>query len=361
LIHVLTQKGKGVRFAERDALCCHGVSSFDKVPGDRRLKNKTPSYTDVFSKTLVEIARNNPRVVAITAAMADGTGLNRFADALPDRFFDVGIAEQHAVTFAGGLASEGLIPVVAVYSTFLQRAYDQVIHDIALQKLPVRFAIDRAGLVGEDGPTHHGAFDMSYLSQVPNLVLMSPKDENELRHMVNTLIAYGEGPIVVRFPRSSGLGVPMDSELRTLPIGKGEVITGGKDVVFCAIGSGVAASVKAARLLEKKGIGAAVLNARFAKPIDTNLVEEMLGSEPAVVTVEENALIGGFGSSILHHLAVSGYDTSRIRNVGIPDRFVEHASREELLAEIGLSAESLAQVALEMIGAQRRFYKPLAG
>jgi len=361
VLHVLTKKGKGLDYAEKDELHCHGVSSFDKVPGDRPKSVKEPVYTDVFGDTLVELAREKPSVVAITAAMPDNTGLRKFADMFPQRFFDVGIAEQHAVTFAGGLAAEGLAPVVAIYSTFLQRAFDQIIHDIALQNLPVRFVLDRGGLVGDDGPTHHGTFDLSYLNLIPNMVLMAPKDENELRHMLKTMVHYEKGPIAVRYPRGCGLGVPMDGKLNVLPIGKGEVVREGKDVIFAAVGSMVAVSERAADLLAAKGMSAGVVNARFVKPLDKELFAEILHGEPLLITVEENSVIGGFGSSVLQHLSQEGYDTSRIRNAGIPDRFIEHGSIKELRKDIGLCAETLAADALAMARTQKQLFGPLAG
>jgi 1-deoxy-D-xylulose-5-phosphate synthase len=349
LLHVLTQKGKGLDYAEKDELHCHGVSSFDKVPGDKPNKVKAPAYTDVFGSSLVDLAKENPSVIAITAAMPDNTGLRKFADQIPDRFFDVGIAEQHAVTFAAGLAVEGLAPVVAIYSTFLQRAFDQIVHDVALQNLPVRFVLDRGGLVGDDGPTHHGTFDLSYLGLIPNMVLMAPKDENELRHMLKTMIDYSQGPIALRYPRGCGLGVAMDAQLNILPIGKGEVVREGKDVIFVAVGSMVAVSERAASLLESKGMSVGVVNARYVKPLDRELLEQILHGEPLLITVEENSVIGGFGSAVMQHLSQEGYDTSRIHNAGIPDRFIEHGSIKELHEDIGLSAEALATTALGMV------------
>jgi len=355
LVHVITQKGKGYAFAEQDELRCHGVSSFDKVPGDRKPETTAPAYTKVFGKTILEIASRNPAVVAITAAMPDNTGLRLFAETFPERCFDVGIAEQHAVTFAAGLATQGMIPVVAIYSTFLQRAFDQIIHDVALQNLPVRFVLDRAGLVGEDGPTHHGAFDLGYLRMVPNLVVMAPKDENELRHMIETLVEYDRGPIAVRFPRGVGLGVPLDDELRALPIGRGEVIREGRGVVFVAIGSAVQPCLEAAEILKRdRGIEATVVNARFVKPLDRGLIERTVEEEPVVITAEENALAGGFGSAVKEFLVEAGYVPSRIQSVGIPDRFIEHGSRSELLREIGLDADSLARRAESMLEAAAR-------
>jgi 1-deoxy-D-xylulose-5-phosphate synthase len=361
LIHTITQKGKGYSFTEKDPLCAHGVSKFDKVPGDLPAKSGALAYTNVYADTITKLGETDSNVVAITAAMPDNTGLNMFEDAHPDRMFDVGIAEQHAVTFAAGLATQGIKPVVTIYSTFLQRAYDQIIHDVALQKLPVRFVMDRGGLVGDDGPTHHGTFDLSYLRLIPGMVIMSPKDENELRHMIKTMVDYDDGPTALRFPRGSGLGVKMDKRLRKLPIGKGEVVREGKNVVFFAIGAMVATSQKAAELLEEKGISATVVNARFVKPLDTELLDAVLEAQPALITVEENAVAGGFGAGVNEYLVSQDYDIGGIRNLGIPDRFIEHGSRDALLTEIGLTPEALAQTAESMLNEDKRVYKPLAG
>jgi 1-deoxy-D-xylulose-5-phosphate synthase len=297
-------------------------------------------------------------VVAITAARPDNTGLDKFDKEHKGRMFDVGIAEQHAVTFAAGLATQGIKPFVTIYSTFLQRAYDQIIHDVALQKLPVRFALDRGGIVGEDGPTHHGTFDLSYLRLIPDLVVMAPKDENELRHMVKTMASYDEGPSVIRFPRGNGHGVTMDKRLRKLPIGKGEVVRQGREVVLFAIGSMVATSMRAADILAEKGIDATVVNARFVKPLDVELVDEVLTDEPVLITVEENAVAGGFGSGVNEYLVSQGYDTSYVRNLGIPDKFIEHGNRDALLTEIGLTAEAIAQISVSLLKEQKRVFKP---
>ncbi|HET6347787.1 MAG TPA: 1-deoxy-D-xylulose-5-phosphate synthase, partial [Candidatus Krumholzibacteria bacterium] len=296
LVHAITQKGKGYHFTENDPLCAHGVTRYDKVPGDVPAKKGHPSYTSVYGKTVLELAKADARIVAITAAMPDNTGLTEFAKVLPERMFDVGIAEQHAVTFAAGLATRNIIPMVTIYSTFLQRAYDQVIHDVAIQNLPVRFVLDRGGLAGEDGPTHHGAFDLSYLRLIPNFVIMSPKDENELRHMTRTLADYDQGPIAMRFPRGEGLGVPLDAEPRALPIGKGEVLREGRDIMFLAIGAMVYPCLAAADLLAQQGIEAGVVNARFVKPLDTDLIDRIVSRSTPIITVEDNALAGGFGS-----------------------------------------------------------------
>ena len=355
LLHIITEKGKGVERVDTDSQRFHAVSSFDKVPGDRaKTKGGPPAYTNVFSDTMVELGHKNKKVIGITAAMPDGTGLSAFAREFPKRFFDVGIAEQHATTFAGGLSTEGYIPVAAIYSTFLQRAYDQLIHDIGIQKLPVRFVLDRAGVVGEDGPTHHGVFDISYLRCVPNFVLMAPRDENELRHMLKTMIDYHDGPSAIRIPRGNGVGVKMDRELMALPIGKGEVLREGNNVLFVAYGTCVYPALEAASLLDGHHIDSTVVNARFAKPIDTDLIDGLLHSEPLVITVEENVLSGGFGSGVLQHLSKIGYDANRVKMLGVPDRFMEHAPRGDLLAQCGLTAENLAQTALDALQTGRR-------
>jgi 1-deoxy-D-xylulose-5-phosphate synthase len=359
LIHTITQKGKGYEFTENDPLCAHGVTKFDKIPGDIPSRSEAPSYTSVFADTITTLGGSDPGIATITAAMPDNTGLTKFDRAHPGRMFDVGIAEQHAVTFAAGLATQGIKPFVTIYSTFLQRAYDQIIHDVALQKLPVRFVMDRGGIVGEDGPTHHGTFDLSYLRLIPNLVIMAPKDENELRHMIKTMIAYGDGPSAMRFPRGSGLGVTMDKRLHKLPIGKGEVLRRGHGLVFLAVGAMVNASMRAAELLENEAIEATVVNARFVKPLDHELIEEVLADEPVLITVEDNAVAGGFGSGVNEFLVSQGYDVSCVRNLGIPDRFLEHGTREALLTEIGLTPEALAQTAVSLLEHQKRVYKPV--
>ena len=341
LLHVVTKKGKGYFHAERDATKFHGIGSFDKESGKLEKTSDFPSYTQVFGRTLTELAVKRTDVVAITAAMPDGTGLTVFRDRLPERFFDVGIAEQHAVTFAAGLARAGLKPVAAIYSTFLQRAYDQIVHDVALQRLNVAFAIDRGGLVGEDGPTHHGVFDLSYLRQIPNMVVMAPKDENELRHMLATMIDYSEGPIAIRYPRDYGYGVQLDEELTVLPIGKGEILREGKDVALVAIGSMVRPSLDAADLLEADGIEAAVVNARFVKPLDEEMLTAVARTVKLVVTIEENARCGGFGSAVAEMLSMHEI-TIPVHMIGLPDRFVEHGRRSELLEDVGLDPEAIA-------------------
>jgi 1-deoxy-D-xylulose-5-phosphate synthase len=307
------------------------------------------------------MAARNKKIVGITAAMPDGTGLKAFAEKYPKRFFDVGIAEQHAITFAGGLATEGIIPVTAIYSTFLQRAFDQVIHDISLQNLPVRIVMDRAGLVGDDGPTHHGVFDIGYLRMIPNFVVMAPKDENELRHMFKTMIEYNGGPIAMRMPRGRGVGVAMDKKLEAIEIGKAEVLREGKKVVILAYGNCVHPSLAAAALLEENKIKPTVVNARFVKPLDTELIDELMASEPIVLTVEENARAGGFGSAVLEYLVDKGYEAKRIKTLGIPDRYMAHAPQSDLLAEIGLTPENIAQTVIEMVASKRWFLRAAGG
>jgi len=342
LLHTLTRKGKGYKFAEQDARKFHGVSSFDKLTGTSAKKPAAPTYTEVYGQTLSELAAKDPDIVAITAAMPDGTGLAKFATAFPERFHDVGIAEQHGTCFAAGLAAAGVKPFATIYSTFLQRAYDQIVHDVAVQNLPVRFALDRAGLVGEDGATHHGVFDISYLRCLPGFVLMAPKDENEFRNMLATMAAYGGGPIAVRYPRGSGLGVALDPEPRLIPIGEAELLEGGEDLVLVAYGTMVAQARLTARLLGETGIRAAVINARFAKPLDERLISEWARRTGRVVTLEEAALPGGFGDAVLELLAGITPATRALR-FGVPDRFFDHGSRDSLLRQAGLDSTSIAR------------------
>ena len=341
LIHVMTTKGKGYEPAEATPDQFHGVGPFDVATGKGTGgKPAAPSYTAVFGETLVRLAAEDERIVAITAAMPDGTGLTPFARAYPDRFFDVGIAEQHGLTFAAGLAAEGFRPVAAIYSTFVQRAYDQVFHDICLQKFPVTLALDRGGLVGDDGPTHHGVFDLSYLRHLPELTVMAPKDENELRHMLKSAVA-SDRPIALRYPRGAGYGVPLDRDLQLLPVGRGEILEGGDDVTLVAIGSTVYPALQAARTLRERGIRATVVNARFVKPLDRELLIDAARRTGALVTVEENALQGGFGSAVLELLAAEGLCDVRVRRIGIPDRFIEHGSQAQLRKDLGLDADGI--------------------
>ena len=308
LVHVLTVKGKGYEFAEKDPAHFHGVGSFEIPTGfpPKGRPEVPPSYTKVFGDAMVDLARENQKLFAITAAMPEGTGLSEFAKIFPERFLDVGIAEQHAVTFAAGLATEDFKPVVTIYSTFLQRAFDQIVHDVCLQNLPVIFAIDRGGLVGEDGPTHHGQFDITYLRSLPNMVLMAPKDENELRNMLYTALQH-EGPIAIRYPRGNGVGVPLDSEYKLIPIGEAEIVREGKDLAIFALGSMVYPSLDAALMLEKEGVQAGVVNCRFAKPLDRKLLE-IASACGRVLVVEENTRQGGFGSAILEFFNDEGLD-----------------------------------------------------
>lgn len=342
LVHVLTKKGKGYRPAEEHADVFHGVGKFCVETGEVHKRASAPSYTSVFSNTLVALAETDGDIVGITAAMPEGTGLKKFGQRFPKQFFDVGIAEQHAVTLAAGLAAEGKKPVVALYSTFAQRAYDQLLHDVCLQNLPVVLAIDRAGLVGEDGPTHHGVFDFSYCRLIPNLVDMAPKDENELRHMLYSALSYA-CPVALRYPRGSGVGVAMDDTLERLPIGKGEVLREGKDVMMLAIGTMVHTAQLTAELLEQDGIDAGVINLRFAKPLDRELILTVAKKYPYLVTIEENALAGGVGSAILELLNDAGLYDVKVLRLGIPDRFIEHGNRSLLLADLGLDEESITE------------------
>ena len=344
LIHVVTHKGRGYAPAEKDSVFFHIAPPFDLKTGRPRKKPSThPSYTQVFSDALIQLAREDRRILAITAAMADGTGLAKFAKAFPDRFYDVGIAEQHALTFAAGLAAQGYRPVTAIYSTFLQRAFDQIVHDVCVQDLPVTIALDRGGLVAEDGTTHHGAFDLSFLRPIPNLVVMAPKDENELQHMLKTAI-YREGPTALRYSRGAALGVPLDPEIRILEVGKGELLSDGEDLAIIAVGYGVALAVEAARQLEKEGIFAAVVNARFVKPLDRELITGVVRKTRNVLTVEENVLMGGFGSAVLECLADEGLltDLSVIR-VGLPDEFIGQGPQNFLRKSHGITENIVEQ------------------
>jgi len=344
LLHVMTTKGKGYKPAEDTPHKYHGVGAFDIATGKGAAKAAAKSYTEVFGETMVQLAEQDPRIVAITAAMPDGTGLNTFAERFPKRFFDVGIAEQHGMTFAAGLAADGFRPVTAIYSTFVQRAYDQVFHDICLQKLPVTIAMDRAGLVGDDGPTHHGVFDLSYLRHLPGLTLMAPKDENELCHMLKTAI-YSGAPMALRYPRGAGYGVEMDSELKTLEIGRGELLAEGADLCIIAIGSTVQPALQAAEVLRGKGISAGVVNARFIKPLDAELITSLARTVGRVITVEENALQGGFGSAVLELLFDNGLQDVKVKRLGIPDRYIEHGSQAQLRRDLGIDAEGIATAA----------------
>src|SRR5512146_1544773 len=341
LVHVITKKGKGCSFAECNPSQYHGTPPFDPQTGRTAARKQSLlSYTEVFGETMIKLAEENERLVAISAAMSEGTGLDKFADLYPGRFFDVGIAESHGVTFACGLAAEGLHPVAAIYSTFTQRAYDQVVHDLCLQNLPVTLALDRAGLVGEDGPTHHGVFDIAYLRHVPNMVMMAPKDENELQHMMKTAVEH-PGPAAVRYPRGTGCGVPMDQEIKTLEIGKAELAKEGSDAAIIAIGNMVCASIEAAKRLAEEGISVAVVNARFVKPLDDEMIVSFARRTGRIVTAEEHTLYGGFGSAVLECLDARGVTGVKTLRIGLPDRYIEHGPQQTLRQKYGLDADGI--------------------
>lgn len=348
LVHVMTTKGKGYKPAEETPSKYHGVGAFDVATGKGAAKAAVKSYTDLFGETMVQLAEEDPKIIAITAAMPDGTGLTPFSQRFPDRFFDVGIAEQHAMTFAAGLAAEGFKPVTAIYSTFVQRAYDQVFHDICLQNLPVTIAMDRAGLVGDDGPTHHGVFDISYLRHLPGMTVMAPKDENELRHMLKTAIYSGQ-PISLRYPRGTGYGVPLDTELKCLQLGKGEQLVDGDDLTIITIGSTVYPALQAADALKEKGIVAGVVNARFVKPLDAELILGVARRTGRIMTVEENALQGGFGSAVLELLYDNNLQDVKVRRLGLPDHYIEQGSQAQLRKDVGIDAEGITAAALEFM------------
>ncbi|MFH1700294.1 MAG: 1-deoxy-D-xylulose-5-phosphate synthase [Candidatus Zixiibacteriota bacterium] len=353
LLHVITQKGRGYEPAEKNATKFHGISAFNKVTGQTNNSSKLPSYTSVFGKKITEIAENDPKVVAITAAMAPGTGLTEFSEKLPDRFYDVGIAEQHAVCYAAGLAAGGMRPVVAIYSTFLQRAYDQIIHDVALQKLPVVFCLDRAGLVGEDGPTHHGAFDISYLRAVPNMIIAAPADGDELCQMLEYAVKNKIGPVAIRYPRGV-IPYELGKNINDIVWGQWDVSVGGTDVAIIATGSMVVQSYPVVERLRLAGINASLINARFIKPLDFEALKEISERFKWIVTVEENSLFGGFGSAVHDYLNSIDY-RGRFLNLGIPDRFVQHGSRSLLLKEIGLDEEGIFRRISAMFKNKRSF------
>jgi len=347
LVHVVTSKGKGYAPAEENPERFHGVSAFDPETGEGLEKDALPTYTEIFGDTIVEIARENPDVVAITAAMCSGTGLGKFREAFPERFFDVGIAEEHAVTFAAGLAREGKIPVVTIYSTFLQRAFDQIIHDVCLQNLPVVFAVDRGGIVGADGSTHQGLFDLSYLRMVPNMSVMAPRDGAEFVRMLWTAIRSGK-VAAIRYPRGSAAGVPVVDGREPLAWGRGELLCDGRDLLILGIGSTVLPSLQAAEELRKRGISAAVIDARFVKPLDADLICPAVHRIGRVLTVEENMLAGGFGSAVQEMLEEHGEHPQAFRRIGIRDTFVEHGSQAVLRAAYGITPEAIAVEALRV-------------
>jgi len=341
LVHVITTKGKGYRPAEGNAVYFHGVPA-------RSTSGKTvPTYSEVFAQTVLRLARENPRLVVITPAMPEGNCLSIVQAEFPQRVFDVGICEQHAVTFAAGLATQGYIPIVAIYSTFLQRAFDQVIHDVCLQDLPVVFAMDRSGIVGDDGKTHQGTFDLSYLTLVPNLIVSAPRDENELQHLLYTAME-SKHPMAIRYPRGVGVGVDMENQLQSVPVGKGEMLRDGEDVAIIAIGTMVAPALEAAQDLASRGIEAAVVNARFAKPLDSELIVDMVSRIKRVVTLEENTLSGGFGSSVIDLLQQSGVSGVLVKTIGLPDDFIEQGTPGVLRSKYGLDASGITNQVLSL-------------
>jgi 1-deoxy-D-xylulose-5-phosphate synthase len=348
LIHVLTRKGKGYLPAEKNPAKFHGIGTFIKETGQTNGNPKAPTYTSVFGKTMVKLGEKNPKIVGITAAMADGTGLTEFALRFPDRFFDVGIAEEHAVTFAAGLAAQGFRPVVAIYSTFLQRAYDHIIHDVALQKLPVVFAMDRGGLVGEDGPTHHGCFDLSYLRHIPDLTILAPKDENELQHMLLTALDH-PGPMAVRYPRAEGVGVVLDGESAwtKIEVGRAEVARVGGGGVILTLGPVFYETLQAAQLLDEEGLNLTVVNMRSLKPLDLEILCDLALRFGRIMTVEEGVLAGGFGSAVMEALADMDVDQPRVLRLGLPDSFIEQGERSLLLSKVGLDAAGILHAARE--------------
>lgn len=347
VIHIQTQKGKGYDPASNDIERAHAVSA----PTHPGAVASPPKYQDAFAQAMIDLAREDERIYAITAAMPSGTSFGKFQQEFPGRFFDVGIAEAHAVTFAAGLATDGLRPVVGVYSTFLQRAYDQIIHDVAIQRLPVVFALDRAGFAGDDGRTHHGVFDLSYLRIIPNMVVMAPKDEMELRHMLKTAMAYDDGPIAIRYPRGAGTGVDTSTPMEVLPIGRGEVLRTGNDISLIAVGSTVPAAMQAANRLHEHGYSATVANARFIKPLDEELILKLANSTGGIITIEENAKAGGFGSAILEFLSDHNLQVP-VTTLGVPDMFFDQASQDRLRDLAGIGVETIVDAAMSHMAAR---------
>ncbi len=349
LVHVLTSKGKGYKPAEDDPISFHGTGPFETTNGKPRSEKVTPpTYTKVFADTLIKLAQDDDRIVAITAGMPSGTGLDVFNQKFPKRFFDVGIAEQHAITFAAGMATQGLRPVTAIYSTFLQRGYDQVLHDVCYQKLPVVFVLDRAGIVGEDGATHNGLFDLSYLRSIPNIIIMSPKDENELQHMLKTALSF-DCPVAIRYPRGSGSGMKLDEELASLECGKAEILKRGDDIALFALGATVYPALQAADQLEQEGVSASVVNCRFVKPLDSDLICDLARKTGRIVTVEENVLAGGFGSAVLEVLQEHDIQCIKVKCLGINDVFVEHGAQNVIRRKYGLDTQGIVRSSREIV------------
>ncbi len=353
LLHLLTQKGKGYKFAEEDSPRFHGIGKFDKVTGESNDVGKI-TYTDIFGQTMVKLAEKDENIVVITAAMCLGVGLLDFSLKYPKRFYDVGIAEQHGTTFACGLAASGVRPVFAVYSTFLQRAFDQVIHDMALQSLPVILAIDRAGLVGEDGPTHHGAFDLSYLRQIPNMVVLAPKDGNELKDMLYTAVNWGKSPTAIRYPRTAVPDKKIKEGFKQIPLDRWEVLREGKDLLILATGSMVYPALEASSELSSEGIETEVVNCRVLKPLDEKCLLSSLKRFDRAITVEENALNGGFGSAVAEYVLEKGLGKIHLRRMGIPDKFIQHGNRKMLLNILGLDKEGIVKAVKEMIKSKEK-------
>lgn len=353
LLHIITEKGKGPSYATDHPQKIHALNPFDKLTGIEYKKSAVTAYTKVFGTALVELAKKDEKIVAVNAAMPDGTGLNYIQKEIPERYFDVGIAEQHAVTFCAGLATEGFTPVAAIYSTFLQRAFDQIIHDVAMQKLPVVFILDRGGLVGADGPTHHGVFDLTYLRLIPGMVIMSPKDENELRNMLYTATLYKRGPIAMRYPRGNALGVET-GDFQKMEIGKGEIVKEGKDIAIIALGNMVKNSMDASVILKDKIIDAEIINARFVKPLDIELLTDVFGRFKKIITVEDNTIVGGFGSAVAEFAAQNNYKNDILIH-GIPDRFIEHGKPEELHFDLKIDAAGIAEVAEAFFNKQKLY------
>lgn len=352
LLHILTQKGKGYLPALENPSAFHGVGTFNLQTGVIDKKQGAPTYTNIFSKTLVDLASRDERIVGITAAMPEGTGLEVFSKEYPHKFFDVGIAEQHAVTMASAMAIKGLRPVVAIYSTFLQRSYDQILHDVCLQNASVIFALDRAGLVGEDGPTHHGVFDYTYLRHIPNISVLAPKDEEELRHMLYTALSQ-EGPVALRYPRGQGVGVTLTDDYQEIPWGRGEIVSLGDEVLILAVGTMVHPALEVKNILNESGISATVVNARFIKPLDEELIVDGIKKHPYLVTMEENILAGGFGSAV-NELMASRKMESKVLNIGLPDEFITHGNVKILKETLGLTPELMAERIMEFFSFHKK-------
>ncbi len=348
LLHVVTVKGKGYAPAEGDAVKWHGAAPFEVETGIFRKKAAPMTYTDAFARALIKLADEDDRIVAVTAAMAEGTGLAAFQKVHPDRFFDVGIAEQHALVFAAGMAAQGMRPVAAIYSTFLQRGYDQVIHDVCLQRLPVTFAMDRAGIVGDDGPTHQGLYDLAFLRTVPNMVIMAPRDENELQHCLKTAIECG-GPAALRYPRGAGCGVAIEQEARAYPLGTADLVRDGEDVLLLPLGTMVGPALEAAGRLARAGVSAAVINPRFVKPLDRALIPDVARRIGRVVTIEEHMLAGGFGSAVLELFDEMSLDRVAVTRLGIPDVLVEQGAQAAMRARFGLTADGIQAAAAALL------------